>query len=470
MKKRLCSLLLTVCLLFSCAFTMSACGENDNSAKVMNLSLNPEIEFILDQNDKVVSVNALNEDGNHIISISIDTETAKSAFEGMTAEQAVELFLKITEENGYLITGDQEEIEIEISGNANKLMREVRDKANEFFNKNGLNVEIETDRIDKEDIVVRTTSDGAFVATNILASVSHEIIFSKEGWDSKSITIDDFEPLEERQIGLNKEFVLKDTTAPVINDVVINQGANFANKTNLSVEIFADEKGSLVDKMSVQVIASAAGIEKDIYPSTPSWQDYKVGFDFDLDDLPDSIYTGNGTYTLVVTLKDKAGNVSESVSDSISITDVVTSLAGVLTGDNLHLVKERSPYLVEADCMVRDGTLVIDPGVEVRFAGAYSITLDDGIKAVGTEEEKIIFTSDVVDEEYTYTTTEWGTYIDENGKGHKPFVVPQHTPDFYLHSMKSYNVPEFIKEPVELDRRMIIETAKEGQALKVAAQ
>ena len=62
------------------------------------------------------------------------------------------------------------------------------------------------------------------------------------------------------------------------------------------------------------------------------------------------------------------------------------------------------------------------------------------------------------------------TYIDENGKGHKPFVVPQHTPDFYLHSMKSYNVPEFIKEPVELDRRMIIETAKEGQALKVAAQ
>ena len=277
----------------------------------------------------------------------------------------------------------------------------------------GILVTIKT--IDKEDIIVRTTSDGAFVATNILASVSHEIVFSKEGWDSQSITIDDFEPLEERQIVLNKEFVLKDTTAPVINDVVINQGANFANKTNLSVEIFADEKGSLVDKMSVQVIASAAGIEKEIYPSIPSWQDYKVGFEFDLDDLPDSIYTGNGTYTLVITLKDKAGNVSESVRDSISITDVVTSLAGVLTGDNLHLVKERSPYLVEADCMVSDGTLIIDPGVEIRFAGEYSITLDEGIQAIGTEEEKIIFTSDVVDEEYTYTTTEWGTYIDENG-------------------------------------------------------
>lgn len=61
-------------------------------------------------------------------------------------------------------------------------------------------------------------------------------------------------------------------------------------------------------------------------------------------------------------------------------------------------------------------------------------------------------------------------YIDENGKGHKPFVVPQHTPDFYLNSMKSYNVPEFIKAPASVDRRMIVETAREGQALKVSAQ
>ena len=60
-------------------------------------------------------------------------------------------------------------------------------------------------------------------------------------------------------------------------------------------------------------------------------------------------------------------------------------------------------------------------------------------------------------------------YIDGNGKGHKPFVVPQHTPDFYLDSMTSYNVPEFIKEPVKLDKKLVVETAKEGQALKVDA-
>ena len=60
-------------------------------------------------------------------------------------------------------------------------------------------------------------------------------------------------------------------------------------------------------------------------------------------------------------------------------------------------------------------------------------------------------------------------YIDENGKGHKPFVVPQHTPDFYQNSLTSYNVPEFIKEPVTIDKKVIVETAREGQALKVAA-
>jgi Tol biopolymer transport system component len=60
-------------------------------------------------------------------------------------------------------------------------------------------------------------------------------------------------------------------------------------------------------------------------------------------------------------------------------------------------------------------------------------------------------------------------YIDENGQGHKPFVVPQHTPDFYQNSMVSFNVPEFIKEPVTLDRKLVVETAKEGKAMKVTA-
>lgn len=42
------------------------------------------------------------------------------------------------------------------------------------------------------------------------------------------------------------------------------------------------------------------------------------------------------------------------------------------------------------------------------------------------------------------------TYIDAQGKEHKPFVLPQADPDFYTAFMKSYNIPELITGPVSL--------------------
>lgn len=41
-------------------------------------------------------------------------------------------------------------------------------------------------------------------------------------------------------------------------------------------------------------------------------------------------------------------------------------------------------------------------------------------------------------------------YIDRNGKAHKAFELPQRDPDFYTYFMRSYNVPEFMKEPVKV--------------------
>lgn len=156
MKKKFLSFMLAICLIIPCAFALVACGKTDNddaTAKVMNISLNPQLEFVLDKNDKVLSVNALNEDGNHIISLSLNEDETKSLFEGMTADEAVELFLENTEENGYIVTGDEEEIKIEISGKADNLMKKVKEKANKFFTDNGLDISIITDKIEKDDIV-----------------------------------------------------------------------------------------------------------------------------------------------------------------------------------------------------------------------------------------------------------------------------------------------------------------------------
>lgn len=287
------------------------------------------------------------------------------------------------------------------------------------------NITITVTTKDKDDVVVKTTSDGAFTATNILASGSHTITFSKEGWVSQSITISDFVPLQERVIGTNREYVLKDTTAPAWDKipVTINSGANFTNNTKLHVDLSPVEKGSGIEKMSVQITRTIDGNTGSMYPSTYNWQDYQIGFDFDLKDLPDQ-YIGNGTYTLYIALRDKSGNISEKANKSITMTDLVTSLSGVLTGDKLHLTEECSPYIVEADCLVSEGdTLIIEPGTEVRFASGltengetklYSISVSGSIVARGTKEKKILFTKTENNIGITYDNSYWdnsGNYI-----------------------------------------------------------
>ena len=45
--------------------------------------------------------------------------------------------------------------------------------------------------------------------------------------------------------------------------------------------------------------------------------------------------------------------------------------------------------------------------------------------------------------------------IDENGQASKPFLLPQKNPEYYLESMYSYNVPEFISAPVKMNANRI---------------
>ena len=279
----------------------------------------------------------------------------------------------------------------------------------------------------RDDVVVRTSSDGAFTATNILASGNHTITFSKDGWVSQSISINDFEPMKDRIIGENREYVLIDTTAPAWGStpVTINSGANFTKDTKLHIDLSPVEKGSGIEKMSIQITRTVSGETSSLYPSAYNWQNYQIGFDFDLADLPDQ-YVGNGTYTLYIALKDKSGNISEKASKSITITDLITSLSGVLTGDKLHLTEENSPYIVEADCLVSEGdTLVIDPGVEVRFASGvdkdgntklYSISVSGSIVARGTKDKKILFTKTSDNNGITNNDWYWNSDTDNGYK------------------------------------------------------
>ncbi|HUT25788.1 MAG TPA: hypothetical protein VM492_15735, partial [Sumerlaeia bacterium] len=64
----------------------------------------------------------------------------------------------------------------------------------------------------------------------------------------------------------------------------------------------------------------------------------------------------------------------------------------------------------------------------------------------------------------TLFTKLYFSYIDETGKAHKPFLLPQKDPKFYDTFIRLYNVPELITGPVKVSRRAL------GRALRSSKQ
>lgn len=133
MKKKL-AILLGAAVLSTSLVSFTACG-GDGEKKVMNMSLNPEVEFVLDEDDKVLSVNALNEEGNLIISAE-----AFADVEGKSAEAAAKLFIQVSKEYGFLLEGsltaDENQISISFSGDASDakaLFSDVKEEVSAYL-------------------------------------------------------------------------------------------------------------------------------------------------------------------------------------------------------------------------------------------------------------------------------------------------------------------------------------------------
>ena len=65
-----CALLVGAIVVLSSLLPLGAVdtpNHENREKRVMNISINPSVEFVLDEEDKVISVNALNEEGNLII-------------------------------------------------------------------------------------------------------------------------------------------------------------------------------------------------------------------------------------------------------------------------------------------------------------------------------------------------------------------------------------------------------------------
>lgn len=58
-----------------------------------------------------------------------------------------------------------------------------------------------------------------------------------------------------------------------------------------------------------------------------------------------------------------------------------------------------------------------------------------------------------------FTSRPYFSYMDSDGKAHKPFVMPQEDPEFYGSFYQTYNVPEMIAGPVTIRPQEIAEAA-----------
>jgi len=65
-----------------------------------------------------------------------------------------------------------------------------------------------------------------------------------------------------------------------------------------------------------------------------------------------------------------------------------------------------------------------------------------------------------------YTRT-FFSYMDQNGKVHKPFVMPQKDPEFYDSFLKTYSVPELITGPIKVKHRTLARAARSSEKIEV---
>lgn len=59
------------------------------------------------------------------------------------------------------------------------------------------------------------------------------------------------------------------------------------------------------------------------------------------------------------------------------------------------------------------------------------------------------------------------SYVDKTGKVHKQFVMPQKDPTFYDSCLKTYSVPELIKEPVRVSQRQLAHAVRSNEKIEV---
>jgi len=154
--KKIVLLLVTLGVLLGVSACTSAKAEA--SEYYVSVDINPSIEFIVDEEDTVLSFELLNEDAE-IIAADID-------FIGMNVEDALALFLEKATEAGYIdVTSDDNAVLITVLGEeeneeTTELRNRLRNRAQNEFAKRNIMASVFTEDFTAEDLVAEANELG----------------------------------------------------------------------------------------------------------------------------------------------------------------------------------------------------------------------------------------------------------------------------------------------------------------------
>lgn len=349
--------------------TNSTYAIPDMELKCLRTSIHGKVDVLTTDNESDVTISF---DGDPSIDPFVTTSTGEFLFEHVPLGDYVMRFKRedcsdITVPVKVVASDGIELSTITLTPNTATITGKVTLK--DALSSDGVRVSV--DMGDGKILETFTDMSGRYELGGVSIADAYTVQYSKEGWNGTSQAMaSKLDALERREL---PEVVMTDTTAPVLKSITINNGSNTTADKNVVVHIDAKDLGSGCKTVIISDFNSSNSIS------------YANAVDWTLEGV-------NGEKTIYVKVIDRAGNESNTLSATVTLTDQKTEVKGVLKGDNLAWTKERSPYLVTGNILVeKNVVLKIEPGVDVQFEGDFYLYVEGRLEANGTEDESISF-------------------------------------------------------------------------------
>ncbi len=129
------ALVVALVLITACVLLIVFLPRKQTAYAVMECSVNPQVQFVLDTDNKVMYINYLNEDAQILLS--------NENLEGKDADEAVQIFVKLCLESGFMdvnTTGDRVDVVIYCDNTeaVQKLSEDIVKSINDYFDENGI--------------------------------------------------------------------------------------------------------------------------------------------------------------------------------------------------------------------------------------------------------------------------------------------------------------------------------------------